>query len=142
MRGSMNENVKAARSLAAQAITAATVTGAAVDRKGYEEALAFIEIGALGGTSPQGVFKVQESVDAAFTTPIDVSGATKTITDAIDDNKFLVGRINLVNRQRYIRWHFVGTGGSPTGSFAAGFILGKPTRPPATQAETELFNIT
>lgn len=143
MKGTAHENLKAVRSLKPQAITVATVNGGVVDCKGYREALCIIESGPLGGTSPQAIFSVEEATDLAFTTPLAVSGATKTITDATDDDKLLVGRINLVNRQRFIRWKVIGSGTSPTGSFQASFVLANPDRLPAVQVEavSPVFNI-
>lgn len=142
MKGTAHENIKAVRSLKPQAITVATVNGAAVDCKGFREALCVVETGALGGTSPSAAFSIEESDDSAFTTPVAVSGANKTITDTPDDDKLFVGRINLQNRKRFLRWKMVGTGTSPTGSLAASIMLASFNRPPVTQVETAIFDIT
>lgn len=142
MKGTAHENLKAVRSVKPQAITVATVNGSAVDCKGFREALVVFETGPLGGTTPQAIFSVEEADDAAFTVGVAaVAGATKTVTDTPDDDKLFVGRINLLNRKRFLRGKMVGSGTSPTGSLQMSFVLCNADRLPVTQVETAVFNI-
>ncbi len=144
MKGTAHQHQKAVRSLGAQAITVATVNGDDVDRSGFKEALVEVDVGLLGGTSPTLDVKVQEAPDDGSGAPgtyVDVSGAVYPQFTTANSNKRVVGRLNLINRQKFLRLVAVGAGTSPTGSFQGGFILSQPDRLPVIQVESVAFNV-
>jgi hypothetical protein len=150
-----HEHAKQVTSLRSQAITVATVNGAAVDRapateagERFLEALVVIDVGALGGTTPSLDVKVQETVvdPAVPGSPLaagwgDITGALFPQFVTATGAKNLVGRINLQNRKRFLRMVAVGAGTSPTGAFCGIIILLAPDRYPVTQIVTASFNI-
>ena len=139
MKGTEHQHQKAERSLGAQAITVATVDGVGINRVGFEEALAEVDVGLLGGTTPTLDVKAQESDDDV--TYADIPGAVFPQFTAAASDKRVVGRLNLINRKKFIRLQAVGAGTTPTGSFQGGFILSQPTRFPVAQVEPVAFNI-
>jgi len=81
----------------------ATVTGTVVDTAGYDEAMIILDVGTITATGTLDV-KVQEAVVAAFSTPIDITGAAfPQVLPATDDAVF-VGHVRLTAaRKRYMR---------------------------------------
>ena len=75
-------------------------TGAAADMSGFQEIDMIVQLGAVatGGTNS---IKAQGSVDAAFSTPVDIEGTNQAIADD-DDSQIFV--INMQNPPyRYVR---------------------------------------
>lgn len=116
------DNIRSAFSLRPAALTA-TTNGTSVDTRGYGDAMAVLEVGAVSGTSPTLDVKIQESDDnSAFT---DVAGAAFTQVTAANSSQVLrLGQLNLV-RKRYVR--AVATIGGTSPSFALGcqILLGE-----------------
>lgn len=137
MKNNAHQTFKAVRGLVSQAVTIATVEGTGIDRKGFEEALVILDTDPFTSTTLN--VKVQES-DALASGYTDITGAAFTARTASDDNKVVVGRLNLVSRKRYIRIVAVGSVGT-TGTFSVIVILSEPSEKPVSQVETVEFNV-
>jgi hypothetical protein len=150
MKGTLSEAVKVVHSVLPVAVSvAASQAGAAVDRKGFEEALAVVSVSDLSATGPLDV-KIQEAIEdpASAGNPLssdwsDITGAAFTqFVNTTNENKTVVGRINLTNRRkRFLRANWTGSGSSPTGSFAILFILGEASETPVSQTNAVAFNV-
>lgn len=139
MKGTAHQHQKAVRSLGAQAILApGTVDGVGVNRVGFEEALVDVDVGVLGGANTLD-FKAQESDDDV--TYADIPGAVFPQFTSAANQKRVVGRLNLINRKKFIRLQVVIVAPVPAGQFQGGFILSQATRFPVAQVEPVAFNI-
>ncbi len=108
----MKNNVDVAQSLVPASRTA-TVNGTGVDLRGYEAAMAVIDRGAIGGTSPSFTFEVQESDDDASYNA--VADADLDGTEPVDTSGDAVSRIGYKGGKRYIRVAITAVSGtSPT----------------------------
>lgn len=151
MKGTIHEAVKVQHSVLPVAISVASNQGgAAIDRKGFEEALACVAVGDLGGTSPTLDVKVQEAIEdpASPGNPLasdwsDITGATfAQFANTTNESKVVVGRINLsAKRKRFLRLNWTGAGTTPTGSWAGWFVLGEPSEKPVSQVNAAAFNV-
>lgn len=126
-------------------VTAAALTGSAVDTINCSEILVVVSTPTLlAGTTPTINIKVEESDTSAFTATRDVTGAVFTELDTVFGvDKTLVGRIEGHGTQRYLRAHVTG-GGTITAASAftaVTFILMGGYDMPVTQAETVEFNV-
>lgn len=146
-KGTAQHHQKAVTSILVDISNTSPFLGTGVDCKGFEEALLVVTPSILGGSSPSATVKWQESSDdGSSDTYADITGASHTaLTDSNDDisaqeNPF-VGRLNLINRERYIRAHVTVTGTSPTGHVAAVVILSAAKERPVSQLQTVDFNI-
>jgi hypothetical protein len=112
-------------------VTATTTqTGSTVDTKGYNSALAVLEVGAVSGTSPTLDVKIQES-DNPTTGYTDVTGLTFTQVTAANNSQVLkIEGIGGTPRKRYLR--AVGTigGTSPSFTFGVEILLGRAYQQP------------
>jgi hypothetical protein len=80
---------------------AGTVAGNAVDCQDFDEALVILHAGVVGTSID---CKMQESVDSAFTSPVDISGATFTQILTAGDQVIVKARVKLTgSRLRYLR---------------------------------------
>jgi len=107
-----------------------TVTGAAVDTMGYNDAMITLEVGTVSGTTPTLDGKIQESADGS-TGWADITGATFTqVTASNSTQKIRLNGLGVGSRKRYIR--FVGTiaGTTPSFALAANALLGNAFRKP------------
>lgn len=139
MKGNLNDILKAVYSLLPQSLAASANNGTGVDCKGFGEALIVVMAGATTGSGSH-AFKVQESSDdASADAYADITDATFTAITTANDNAVYVGRLNLRNRERYIR--VVDTGSTEVLLGAALVILGEPQVAPVSQVATEAFNI-
>lgn len=137
MKGTASEHLRPYRGLQPKAYTSST-NGTGVDTRGFEEALVILHAGTW--TDGTHTVKVQESTDNS--TFSDVSGAAFTaVSSAATDDDVWVGRLNLRNRDRYIR--LVNTVASATTGAVLGaeVILCGARTVPVTQANTVAFSI-
>ena len=104
MSTQITPNLKAAQSIVPQNIgIGATVNGDAVDCAQFDEAYVVFDVGTLGASGTLDV-KVQEAVDSAFTSPLDITGAVFTQVTPANDNAIYVGTIKLLStRLQYLR---------------------------------------
>jgi len=145
MRG--NQNNRSAIGIDPQVITGAAapgtvVKGAAVDHRGFEEALATLQHGAVAAGGTLSV-KIQESptvtdgdfVDVANAAFPDVAGGAQ-VTSGV-----YVGRLNLAGRKRYLR--VVGTvvGADKTALVSALLTLHLARELPVSQVNNLSFNV-
>jgi hypothetical protein len=79
-----------------------TNDGAAVDTRGASVAFFVVDCGTFSSTRTYDV-KIQMATDAAFTTPVDITGATFTQYTTSNDDRVDVGRVNLRDCLRYVR---------------------------------------
>jgi len=129
-----NENVLVKTTLAPITKTTGAATSTAVDTLGYGDGVAVISVGAATGAPDSFAVnaKLQESVDAAFTSPVDIAGAAITaITTAGKTAEIPFTRQQRAASLRYIRAlvtpTFVG-GSSPAIGIGATIVLGNPER--------------
>ncbi|MFA6429752.1 MAG: hypothetical protein WCV84_04625 [Patescibacteria group bacterium] len=100
------ENVKPLASIVPQTIASATTTaGAAVDTMGYDNVEWVIAVGDLDlvGGDETHTIKIQESVDAAFSSPVDITGATVAMTADSTVKTIKVLGLGTGSRLRYQR---------------------------------------
>jgi hypothetical protein len=130
-----HETLEYKPSLRPQAITVATVNGANVDKEDFRGALVVCDVGPLGGTTPGLVVTVEDAADNGAGAPgtyAAVSGAAFTQFTATRDDGVFVGSLNLDRRRQWLRLVSVGTGTTPTGSYACGFVMMEPRLLPVT----------
>ena len=129
-------NVKVVQCILPRQQPMATTDSAAVDSADFDEALIVLECGTfqVSGTAK---VTVQESVDSAFTSPVDISGAAfAEVTDA-NDEQIYVGVVQLEpGRLRYLRIRSVVA--AATEPLAVTIILAKARTKPA---QTLVFNL-
>jgi hypothetical protein len=143
MKETAHEYAKWLTALAPQAITVATVNGPSLSVVGFDEAAFLVDVGALGGTSPSLSLLIQESATGAFGgEQVAVAGATfGAYTNVNTPTQVVVGRLNLLLRQAFLRIVATGTGTAPTGSFAVQAFLGMTKNLPAVQVNAVAFSI-
>jgi hypothetical protein len=143
MKETAHEYNKFLTALAPQAITVATVNGPSLSVVGFDEAAFLVDVGALGGTSPSLSFLIQESATGAFGgEQVAVAGATfGAYTNVNTPTAVVVGRLNLLLRQPFLRLVATGTGTAPTGSFWGGVVLGLGKILPVVQVNAVAFSI-
>lgn len=140
MKFRADEFVKMATGLRSQAVTIATVNGTGIDRRGFEEALVAADVGDLAATAPLDV-KVQES-DVVGSGYVDVaSAAFAQFVNTTNENKLVVGRLDLSKRKRFIRIVATAAGSAPTGSFCVMVALLAANVHKVTQEVAVGFNV-
>lgn len=137
MKFTLSQFCKAVVGIVADNHAAGTVNGAAIDRKGFEEALIVVNSG-TNGTGGTADIKVQES-DAAGSGFADVTGAAFTQITESNDNNVYVGRLNLIGRKRYIR--VVATVATAACDLGVDVILAAAMELPVSQVNTVAFSV-
>lgn len=95
-------NVKALAGVLAQSQGVGTVNGPAIDTFGFSEAIVIVNAGTF--TTGTADIKVQESVDSAFTSPLDITGAAFTQITSANDDQVYKGVVKLrADRKKWIR---------------------------------------
>ena len=113
-----------------------TVNGTAVNTAGYDEAVIVLDCGTTTATGTLNV-KVQESVDSAFTTPIDITGAAFAEVTPTNDDAIYVGTIKLTAaRKQYLR--VVGVAATAASIYGASIHLAQAEKKPA---QTPAFTV-
>ena len=79
-----------------------TNEGAAVDTRGASVAFFVVDVGTFTSSRTYDI-KIQMATDAAFTTPVDITGAAFTQYKVANDDRVDVGRVNLRDCLRYVR---------------------------------------
>jgi hypothetical protein len=134
-----SETIKAIHSLLPQSLQVGANEGAGVDCRGFDEALIVVAAGVVTGSGSH-AFKVQESGDNAVADAYaDVTDAAFTAITASNDNTVYVGRVNLRERQRYLR--VLDTGGVAVMEGAAVIILMAAAILPVTQVNDVEFSV-
>lgn len=123
----VGRNIKAYQSIKPQS-SSTTVNGTAIDTAGYDEAVVVLDCGTTATSGTLNV-KVQEATDAAFTTPVDITGAAFTQVTPTNDDAIYVGVINLEKRLRYIR--VVGVAATAASIYGASVHLAQAQTKPA-----------
>jgi hypothetical protein len=110
---------------------AATANGTGVDCAAYEGAVAVLDVAALGGTTPNATYVLQESDDnSAFTAvaAVDLMGGGQPAVFAA------VGLVQrgYIGAKRYLRWALTAlTGTSPTVTATGQIVRGYARHQPA-----------
>ncbi len=104
MSTQITPNLKAVQSIVPQNIgIGATVNGAAVDCAQFDEAMIVFDVGVVAASGTLDV-KVQESVDSAFTSPADITGAVFVQVTPTNDNAIYIGTIKMLStRLQFLR---------------------------------------
>lgn len=124
---SVYDAIKAVASLRPQAITNET-EGEWIDTKGYNSAVALLEVGAVSGNSPTLDVKIQESADNSTWT--DIPGAAFTQV-TVDDNSQVLRIEGLgTSRKRYLKAVATVGGSSPSFITVVEILLGRAYREP------------
>jgi hypothetical protein len=86
-------------------VRTASANGTALDTLGYQSVEWVVLAGDIDLTTGDETyaFKVQEATDSAFTTPVDISGATTTVTADNDTKVIRVDSLGTGSRLRYQR---------------------------------------
>lgn len=109
---------------------AAAANGTGVDLRGYDGALAALDVVALGGTSPTATFKLQESDDDSTYTDVATADLQGGGQPAAVSAAGLVVR-GYSGAKRYLRWRLDAlTGTSPTVTASGTIIRGHAARRP------------
>ncbi len=145
MRG--NENIRSAIGIDPQVITGAAapgtvVKGAAVDRRGFEEALVTLQHGAVAAGGTVSV-KVQESdtqTDGDFADVANAAFANIAGGAAVTSGIY-AGRLNLAGRKRYLRVVATVVGADKTALVAALLTLHLARELPVSQVNDLSFNV-
>jgi hypothetical protein len=118
----------------ATAITAATVTGGAVDTQGYRRATAIV-YQAPTGSGTTGACALYECATSGGTFTA-VTGGTFAGSTTVGGAQTQIMNIDLARRQRYLQLQFTGAGGSAAGLANGFFILGEPATAGVTNTPT------
>lgn len=109
---------------------AAAANGSGVDLRGFDAALAVLDVVALGGTSPTATFKLQESDDDSTYTDV----ATADMTGGAQPSAFSAAGVAIrsyIGGKRYLRWRLDAlTGTSPTATASGTIARGASHREP------------
>jgi hypothetical protein len=121
-------DIKSFQSIKPQS-SSTTVNGTAIDTAGYDEAVIVLDCGTTTATGTLDV-KVQESVDAAFSSPIDIAGAAFAQVTPTNDDAIYVGTIRLEGaRKQFIR--VVGVAATAASIYGASVHLAQGESKPA-----------
>ncbi len=97
MSTQVTPDLKAVQTIVPQNIgIGATVNGAAVDCAQFDEAMIVFDVGVVAASGTLDV-KVQESVDSAFTSPLDITGAVFVQVTPTNDNAIYIGTIKMLS---------------------------------------------
>lgn len=102
MKYTAHQHLDHRRSISPASHSAGTVTGDGVNVQGVDEALVYLDIGAAGTSATLDV-KVQESDDDSTYTDIVGAVFSQQTEAGGDEDKALVGRLDLVGAKKYIR---------------------------------------
>lgn len=114
--------------LATNHTAASTISGAAIDTRGYTYATILVQFGDVTATAAETItVKAQRDDNSGFTSGTDMSGWTTgavTVANAIDNTvRIIHGPINDVNMERYMRIQSINSGGSTACPLSATVIL-------------------
>jgi len=128
---SVQDEIKVLASLV-PATRTASANGTAIDTMGYQSLQAVILAGDIDLASGNETydFKIQEATDSAFTTPVDISGATASVTADNDVKVIRVDGLGTGARLRYMRVVATLGGTTPSWPGAAVFNLGRAYQNP------------
>lgn len=128
---SVYDEIKVLASLV-PAVRTASADGTALDTMGYQSVEWVVLAGDIDLTTGDETyaFKVQESVDSAFTAPVDISGATTTVTADNDVKVVRVDGLGTGARLRYQRIVATLAGTSPSWPGAVVANLGRAFQNP------------
>lgn len=102
-----NEEGKVIRVLNAVATGVTAQYSTALDMSPFDEAIFYVMFGTIADGTP--TVKLQESVDAAFTSPLDIEGSSISVTPTTHNNKVAV--LNIARPlKRYVRVAIVRSG--------------------------------
>jgi hypothetical protein len=141
-----NRDIELALSIAPQTITAdadgTTVKGAAVDRRGFEEALVDLRHGSVveGATLAAKCQEADTEQDADFADIPDAAFANVAGGAAVTSGIY-VGRLNLVGRKRYLRVVATVTGDTKTAEVSCGVTLHQARELPVSQVNALAFDL-
>jgi hypothetical protein len=141
-----NRDMELVLSLAPQTITAdadgTTIKGAAVDRKGFEEALVDLRHGAVVEGATLAV-KCQEADTEQDTDFADIPEAAfaNVAGGAEITSGIYVGRLNLVGRKRFLRVMATVTGDTKTAEVSCGLTLHQARELPVSQLNALAFDV-
>lgn len=127
-------NVKPMQTLVPQVNTTVGATnGDAVDTMGFENLMALIVAGALDlvGLDETYTIKLQESIDAAFTAPVDIVGATTPVVAANTIKTIKLLGLGTGSRLRYVRAVLTNAGATVSIAIAVSLLLGQAHYNPA-----------
>lgn len=141
MKGTAHEHLKAVKMYHANLSDGSATSLTPIDTLEFDEALIVMDLGAFGGTAPTVTTKMQEDDASTGATATDITGATFGAKDGSADDTVYVGRLNLVDRKRYIRPHITVGGTMPTGEIAVVAILCSAKNKPVTQVNSAAFNV-
>jgi hypothetical protein len=114
------------QSIAPQAVTA-TTNGTGIDLQGFNAALAVIDLGTFGGTTPTATIAIQESADNSTFTDVanaDLLGGDQ-LAEIDTSNDVAVYKRGYKGTKRYLRVAVTAIGGtSPSLPMAAQIIRG------------------
>lgn len=130
---SVHDDITSLQSLV-PAVRTASGNGTAVDTMGYQSLDAIILAGTIDLASGDETysFKIQEATDSAFTTPVDISGATGTIVASNGVTRIRVDGLGSGVRLRYMRIVLTAAGTTPSIACSASFNLGRAFQNPVT----------
>ena len=128
---SVYDEVKVLQSLV-PATRTASANGSALDTMGYQSVMWVIQAGDIDLTTGDETysFKIQEATDSAFTTPVDISGATATVTADNDVKSIRIDGLGTGSRLRYQRAVATLAGTTPSWPGAAIAVLGRAFQNP------------
>jgi hypothetical protein len=141
-----NRDIELTLSIAPQTITAdadgTTVKGAAVDRRGFEEALVDLRHGAVveGATLAAKCQEADTDQDADFA-DIPEAAFANVAGGAAVASGIHVGRLNLVGRKRYLRVVATVTGDTKTAEVSGGVTLHQARELPVSQVNALAFDV-
>jgi hypothetical protein len=141
-----NRDIELALSIVPQTITAdadgTTVKGAAVDRRGFEEALVDLRHGAVvaGATLAAKCQEADTEQDADFADIPDAAFANVAGGAEVTSGIY-VGRLNLVGRKRYLRVVATVTGDTKTAEVSCGVTLHQARELPVSQVNALAFDV-
>lgn len=141
MKGTAHEHLKAVKMYHANLSDGSATSLTPIDTLEFDEALIILDLGIFGGSSPVATVKMQEDDASTGASATDITGATFGAKDETEDDTTYVGRLNLVDRKRYIRPHITVTGSMATGEIAVVAILCSAKNKPVTQVNTADFNV-
>lgn len=116
---------------------AGTITGAAVDTQGFDEAMVVLDCGVFTATGDV-TLKVQECATSGGTF-VDIDGAAFSNKVQAADELPYVGNINLAKRERYLK--IILTVADDAIIAGAGFVLGAAKDRPVSQTNAVEFKV-
>lgn len=137
MKGTAELNKKVVTMIKPQAAGAGTVTGDAVDCKGFGEALIVVHAGTVPSNGTLDVHLEESSASGSGFG--DITSATFTQVTASNDETLYVGRLNLRGCKRYIR--AIAVVANQTIPLSVEAVLSEAVNEPVTQVNTVAFSL-